>query len=436
MNKIRKAAATAITVAAVLFCGCDNGSSDAVSAVSSSIAHSSSAEQAFTVPNTNSFSSNDQSNDITYFGSRDISEISELYSKNNGGTITVETSGADYINKLSKKVSADASPDLCDKVDSTYPYQISMNLYEDLTDYIDTTSPQWADMTDVIEHYSFKGGRYFYPTMIKIMPQFLIYIKSTYIQCGNIPDPEMLWRNDNWTWQSFGEGASGIISSEASSADTLISGSGVFVDFLASSGVPLFSQNGSRFVNGLASENAVRVYELLSPYKIDHSSVISAEKEIQGSVFVSGDEKTLAKLRSTNLTVGVVPYPRDKNADKYYCKATAEGFLVPKGAKNIQGAASFINCSRIVDASVEHREKENKKLIQSGLLRSDVEWLESLRGSGKMTPLFVDENCFDSSVNADIRNLLIYDGDSWDEALSEYSVKIDGALESINAVIE
>lgn len=436
MNKLRKAAAAVIAAGAVLFCGCDNGSPSAASAVNSSIAHSSSAEPAFTVPNTNSFPSNDRSNDITYFGSRDISEISELYAKNNGGTITIETSGGDYINKLSEKVSADASPDLCDKVDSTYPYQISMNLYEDLTDYIDTSSPQWTDMTDVIEHYSFKGGRYFYPTSVKIMPRFLIYVKSTYIQCGNIPDPEMLWRNDDWTWKSFGEGASGVISSEASSADTLISGSGVFIDFLASSGIPLFSQSSGRFVNGLASENAGRVYELLSSYKINHSSTISAEKEIQSSVFVSGDEKTLAKLRKTNLTVGIVPYPRDENADKYYCKATAEGFLVPKGAKNIQSAASFINCSRIVDASVEHREKENKNLIQSGLLRSDVEWLESLRGSGKMTPLLVDEDCFDSSVNADIRSLLVYDGDSWDEALSEYSVTIDGVLESINAVIE
>lgn len=436
MNKIRKSGAAVLAALVVLLCGCDNQTFDDVSVANSSMVQSSSTEQAFTVPAANSFSPIDRSNEITYFGNCDISEASDLYTKNTGGTVSVETSSGDYINKLSEKISADASPDLCDKVDSTYPYHISRNLYEDLTDYIDTTSPQWTDMTDVIERYSFKGGRYFYPTTVNMMPQFLIYIKSTYIQCGNIPDPEMLWRNDEWTWNSFCEGADGVISSVASSADTLISGSGAFVDLLASSGVPLFSQNGGVFVNGLASENAERVYKLLSSYKINHSSVMSAEKEIQSSVFISGDEKTLADLRRTNLTVGVVPYPRDENADKYYCKATAEGFLVPKGAKNIQGAASFINCSRISDASVEHRENENKKLMQSGLLRSDVEWLESLRGSGKMTPLLVDEDCFDSTVNADIRGLLVYDGDSWEDALAKYSAGIDGALESINAVIE
>lgn len=428
--------ALAVLVLAALLCGCDNGSSAVSSAAGSGYASTSSAEQAFTVPATNSFSPPDESNEITYFGSKDISEITELFTKTTGGGVTVESSGGDYINKLFEKMNADNSPDLCDKVDSTYPYNISRNLYEDLTNYIDTTSPQWTDMTDVIERYSFKGGRYFYPTTLKIMPQFLIYVKSTFIQCGNIPDPEMLWRNNEWTWETFREGADGVIASEVGSADTLIAGSGAFVDLLSSTGAPLFSQSGGVFVNGLASENAARVYELLSSYKVKNTSVISTERDIQSAVFLSGDEKTLAELRKKSITVGVVPYPRDKNADRYYCKATAEGFLVPKGSKNIQGAASFINCSRIVDASVEHREKENKELMRSGLLRSDVEWLESLRSSGKMTPLLVDEDCFDDTVNANIRRLLAYDGNSWEDALAEYSAEIDGALQGINAVLE
>lgn len=435
MNVIRKAVAAVLAAAVLLCCGCDNGSDSAFSVLSSSKAQSTVSEVAFTVPKASS--SPEQSSDITYFGSKDISEISELYAKNSGGTVAIERAGSGYMDVLSEKISADASPDLCDKVDNTYPYLISMNLYEDLTNYIDTTSPQWTDMTDVIERYSFKGGRYFYPTTVKVMPQFLIYVKSTYIQCGNIPDPEMLWRNNEWTWKSFSYGANSIILSAASSADTLISGGNVFDNLLASSGVPIFSQSGGRFVNGLASENAGRVYDLLSPYKLNHSSAVSAEKDIQNAVFISGDENTLAKLRGTNLSVGVVPYPRDESADKYYCKAVTDGFLVPKGAKNIQSAASFINCSRIADASAEHREKINKKFTQSGLLRSDVEWLESLRGSAKMTPLLVDENCFDSAVNVDVRSLLTYDGGgSWNDALSEYSASIDNALESVNAVIE
>lgn len=435
MNSIRKTALAALA-AVVLLCGCDNVSHDVVSAASSSRTQSTSADAAFTLPENNSFSVIEQSNDITYFGSRDISEYAELYKKNNGGTVTVESAGGDYVNRLSEKIASDASPDLCDKVDSTYPYLISMNRYVDLTNYIDTSSPQWADMTDVIEYYSFKGGRYFYPTTVTKMPQFLIYIKSRFIQCGNIPDPEMLWRNNDWTWESFYGGANGVITNEAVNVDKLICGSGAFDNLLASSGVPLISQSGGVFVNGFSTENAARVYGKLANYRIDHSAAAYSENDIYGTVFISGDETTLAKLRSSGLAVGVVPYPRDENAEKYYCKTSAEGFLVPMGAKNILGAASFINCSRIVDASAEHREKKNRELMESGLLRSDVEWLEYLRGSSKMTPLLVDEDCFDSAVNADIRRLLTYGGDSWEDALNEYSAGIEGELDIINAVVE
>lgn len=434
MNMLRKAAAAFLLTTATLCCGCQNGSGDVSSDAGSSNPQSVFSDAAFTVPEP--VSTPVQSSVITYFGSKDISEFAELYKKTTGGTIVIESPTGNYTDLLSQKISSDASPDLCDKVDNTYPYLISQNLYEDLTNYIDTTAPQWADMTDSIEHYSFKGARYFYPTSVKAMPQFLIYVKSTYIQCGNLPDPEKLWLNNEWTWDTFRHGAAGIIESPASPANVLVSGGDIFSNFLSSTGVPIFSQVGSRFANGLTTDEAADVNELLSAYKINYTDSFNAADKIGDTVFISGDERMLAELRKTNLTVGAVPYPRYVGSDKYYCKAATEGFLVPKGAKNIQNAAIFINCSRIVDSSDEHREKVNSELTKIGLLRSDVEWLERLRSSTKMTPIPVDENCFDSDVNINIKRLLTYDGNSWTDALAEYLPPIDGAIEKINYVIE
>lgn len=431
---LRKAAAAVLLATATLCCGCQNGSGGVSSDADSSKPQSVFSDAAFTVPEP--VSTPEQSDVITYFGSKDISEFAELYKKTTGGTIVIETPTGNYTDLLSQKISSDASPDLCDKVDNTYPYLISQNLYEDLTNYIDTTAPQWADMTDSIEHYSFKGARYFYPTSVKVMPQFLIYVKSTYIQCGNLPDPEKLWLNNEWTWDTFRHGAAGIIDSPASTANVLVSGGDIFSNFLSSTGVPLFSQVGSRFANGLTTDEAADVNGLLSSYKMNYTAGINAADKIGDSVFISGDERTLAELRKTNLTVGAVPYPRYVGSDKYYCKAATEGFLVPKGAKNIQNAAIFINCSRIVNSSDEHREKVNSELTKIGLLRSDVEWLERLRNSTKMTPIPVDETCFDSEVNINIKRLLTYDGNSWSDALAEYLPPIDGAIEKINDVIE
>lgn len=436
MTVLRKLCLVLLCASVLLCCGCSGSSNGGVSATSSERSSSTVSEAAFSLPQ--NVSQPERSNEVTYFGSKDISSITELYSKQSGGTVKIEQAGgSNYIDVLSEKISADDSPDLCDKVDNTFPYLMSMNLYEDLTNYIDTTSPQWLEFTDIIERYSFKGGRYFYPTTVKVMPQFLIYVKTQYIQCGNLPDPEKQWLKNEWTWSEFEQGAAGILGSEFGSADVLVCGSGVFDNFLAASGKPLFLLNDNRFVNGLSTKNAKRVFEFLSAYDVRYTNNLNANDEIESAVFLSGDENTLAELRKTDLMIGVVPYPRDENADKYYCKAVAEGFLVPKGAKNIQSAASFINSSRIADASEEQQEKNDKKLVEIGLLRSDVEWLNSMRGSDMMTPILVDSNCFDNAANEAAYKILTYRGEgSWDEVLAENLPAIGRAIESINAIIE
>lgn len=435
----RSVGAALLCAAAALFGGCGNtlSDNDRASASSSVNAQASAlADAAFSVPEN---MPPEQSCEITYFGSADIGRAAELFAKNSGGTVISEKSGGNYLEELSEKISSDNSPDLCDKVDNTYPYLISMNLYEDLTNYIDITSPQWTELTDVIERYSFKGARYFYPSEITVMPQFLIYEKTNYVKYGNLTDPEKLWRTGEWTWDAFEQGAQTIISDPYGTADTLLCGAGVFDSFLASNGVQLFLYNGNRYQNGLTVENADNVRQFISPYKLTYADSFDAAKEMPHTVFLSGDEKTLAELRKSGLTVGAVPYPRSENADTYYCKAVSRGFLVPKGAKNIQSAASFINCSRIESVSEEHRAEANRRLIESGLLRSDVEWLENLRGSARITPLLMDENCFDNDTNRALREVLTYsdsDMEMWYEDLAEKSMIIEHAVDSINAVNE
>ncbi len=435
MNRFRKACITVLTAFMLLSSGC--GSSSVGSAVKDQSTaqkkpqNSTVSEAAFSVPK-NSFSVNNDS-EITYFGNQDITAAAELFSKNNGGTVITEKAGADYINKLSEKIFADNSPDLCDKVDNTCPYLISINMYEDIANCIDITAPQWENMADVIDAYSLKDSRYFYPTKLKVMPQFLIYLKNDFVVCGNLPDPEKLWLRGEWTWDAFEQGADGIIESPSSTADTLMRGDSIIANFMASIGMREFWYRDSYVGNQRASE----VNRILTSRYVEHSAITDPVSDAHKYVFLSGDESTLAQLRKAGLTVGIVPYPRnDKFTDEYYCQAVAEGFLVPKGAKNIQSAASFINCSRLSAMTEEQREKDDQKLVESGLLRSDVEWLNTLRSSDKMTPVCVDFNCLDEDTNEAVRGLFTYSDGSWDEALERYSPIIDSAVEKINAVVE
>lgn len=437
MKMFRKIGAALLGVSAMLCCGCGDRSNDSSGMVNSSKTQSTVSEAAFSVPQITS--QNVQTDKITYFGSRDISGTAKLFAENSGIQVEYERAGSDYINVLSEKISSDASPDLCDKSDNTFPYLISQNKYEDLTNYIDTTSPQWADITDYIDYYAFKGARYFYPTSVKLMPQFLMYDKMAYVLCDNTSDPEKLWMRGEWTWSAMKSGAEEIRRFGLGDIIYLAGGFNFTDNFIASSGSALFPKDESgRFVNGFGSGAVRKFSEFMDEtWQIKFNDDDSILLQMPYSIFLAGDEQTLAKLRKTSIMVGIVPFPVEDGADKYYCKAVTDGFLVPKGAKNIQSAASFINYSRIYETSEENIKENDKKLIDSGLLRSDVEWLQSLRSSDKMTPVLVDSNCFDDITNEAVQKLLTYSGEeSWDDILAENSPTIDNAIKRINAVIE
>ncbi len=441
MNWLRKAGAAAIAAAVLLGCGCGSASSGSVGAErnSSRIQQSTSSEAAFTVPQ-NSFST-ENSSEITYFGNQEIDAAAELFAKNNGGTVTVEKAGNDYINKLSEKISADNSPDLCDKVENTYPYLISINMYEDLSNYIDVTAPQWEDMADAIDIFEWNGARYFYPTKRTAMPYFLIYLKNDYVACGNASDPEKLWLRGEWTLTEMEKGAESVIASPMSTAERLLGGDGVIDSFIG-----MVGGGDWWYVNDLtqqpANKAAFNIIKDNGKYGIDFTSIADPVEDIKKYVFLSGNEATLAALRKAGLTVGIVPYPRyDQDPQAYpsdisNCMESIEGFLVPKGAKNIQGAASFINCSRISSASAEQQKKDDQKLIESGLLRSDVEWLNTLRSSDKIYPTYLETNIFDEDTNAAVQSLFTYKDGDWDDACSQYAPAIKSTIEKTFAAVE
>lgn len=434
MNTVRKFGTAILAAVMAVCCGCQNIDGNFGAEASSIEKSSSSTEAAFTVPQ--SISASDFAAEITYYGSRDISGAADLYAKNSGGSVRIIEPGSDYLGTLSEMILSDRSPDLCDKLDNTFPYLMSKNLYEDLTNYIDITSPQWAGYADVIEQYSFKGARYFYPTDIKVMPQFLIYVKPNFIQGGSFRDPEMQWLKDEWDWAELETSAMCVLNSGTTNADLMIYGKNVYDNFLAASGKKVFDHADGRFSCNLFGENSMRIYHFLTTYGSEVENDFDANNTVSRTVFLSGDEKDLAALRKSGLTVGAVPYPRCSD-DAYYSKAVSEGFLVPKGAVNIQSAASFINCSRLSSASDEAIEKRNKELISSGLLRSDVEWLNSLRSSDKMTPILIDVNCLDDETNSAVQKILsLEERLTWEEMVEQNFPISEAGLEKINKITE
>lgn len=444
MNIARKITAAVMLAGVLTVCGCSAESPRSGVLQNSAVTYSdeeSSAISAFEIP---MLASNTEPPCLTFLGTGEISTAALNTYANTVGLSTSETpvtivhvSDYQYESRLSELINSDESPDLTEKRENTFPFLMSKNIYEDLTSYMDAAAPQWEEFSSYIDHYSFKGAHYFYPTGITVSPQIMLYDKMRCVQF-NIPDPEKLYEKGEWTMDRLIDCAEQLDASLG--IDSYFYASGVAENILNSTGAALIEKDeNGKFVSRIGSRNYLDMRSFFSVYRCNQDDQRTDPLRTAMSMFMCTDERTLGELRtlSPSFNVGIVPFPQFDSDGTYYVRAVSEGFLVPKGAKNIRNAASFINCSRIAETSddgIKERRREMKKL---GLLQSDVEWMEFIRGGDY--ELVLDEGlCLDKDANAAIK--LIFS--SADEILLEGNAKpdyniaaIDADLERINAML-
>lgn len=336
---------------------------------------------------------------LTYLGRRDLkgSDALSLYKKTFAADYSEsETLIREYCSEyrladaLSEKISSDRSPDLTDKLPNSYPYLISKNYYEDLTKYLDRSAPQWEEYAPYIDYYSYGEHHFFYPETVTAAPRFLVYCKERFSTLG-ITDPEQLFYENKWTRTEFINAAKTFCGS--------MGGVGVYGDyitdgFISAAGETVFakSENGQLVCN-LNSEKITEVFDFLKnelSAKMNTENFTGYDKIINGrAAFLLVDEEGYEELLKIDSwkTYGAVPVPKSDESEIYYCAASCDGFLVPKGAKNVKGAACFINCGRIVA-----QQKENEET-------ADV--LGKMR-ENELIAVPEENYCFDEKTNAAI----------------------------------
>lgn len=336
---------------------------------------------------------------LTYLGRRDLkgSDALLLYKKTFAADYSEsETLIREYCSEyrladaLSEKISSDRSPDLTDKLPNSYPYLMSKNYYEDLTKYLDRSAPQWEEYAPYIDYYSYGENHFFYPETVTAAPRFLVYCKERFSLLG-ITDPEQLFYENKWTRTEFINSAKTFCGA--------MGGVGVYGDyitdgFISAAGETVFtkSENGQLVCN-LGGAKITEVFDFLKnelSEKMNTENFTGYDKIINGrAAFLLVDDEGYEELLKidSGKTYGAVPVPRSDESDIYYCAASCDGFLVPKGAKNVKGAACFINCGRIVARQNEAEETEDVL----GKMREN-----------ELTAVPEENYCFDEETNAAI----------------------------------
>ena len=320
---------------------------------------------------------------VKYLGYYDITvdqkgkqQVNVFESEKYGGKIEwISTSFGDaYFEKLAALISADDSPDLLTYEPQAFPYGVSKNMYEPLDDYLDIDDPLWADMRDVIDSYNYKGEHYFFPHRM-VTWYALEYNRKTIADAG-LADPYDLYKNGEWTWDAWrqlmldfcnlSDENIGFYATDATINAFVCTTGTVCVDYLP----------GGDVKNNLADANVTRAVEylaemgrngLLYPTSHPHGDWVSPQvfANVSDKILFLGLEPEWAYIAMTenvqnpsgveNDILGTVsdfafvPYPRDPKSDKYYQGSSCYGYMIPRGAKNIDGSVEFIMCNRLFE---------------------------------------------------------------------------------------
>lgn len=381
-------------------------------------------------------------------------------------------SGDAFREKLATLIASDDSPDITVGDALQYPGNVGKNLFEPLDNYIDSSSPLWIGMKDVIDIYEYQGNRYYYPH--RITTSFALNYSKKTIADNDLEDPYTLYKNGEWTWEKWRELMIKFCDADEGNmgfyaTDTILTG------LIATTGTPMIEvlPDGTINNNTLSPDvsRAMAFYEKLNRDGVMNGRELNdwvspelfaqncdkllflgmepewtytaATKQVQNPQGVEND------ILNTVSDFAFVPFPRDTQADKYYSAYNTYGFVVPKGAKNIKGTVDMINCFRVYDTDenviaqvrADHVSPEPVYFTSGkyeGMQKWEIVWGEQeydlwreMCDPEKFT--FVNEGGFGFGQefwnNYSILNNVAFEGESWTQLSAEINPVVESVLD-------
>lgn len=355
---------------------------------------------------------------------------------------------AERIDKLQVLISSGQSPDLVDREGESFPMLTSKNVYEDLTDYIDISEPQWSGYDRIISQYEWKGKHIYYPWHVSALPTYIFYSGARFEEYG-ITTPRELYDNGEWDWNTFRDTMKKFVDASSSDNEVYgIYGLSMVHALTASTGTPSVGITDGKLVNNLASPSVDRAATFLESLKRDGLTIAqdgywgdSTKPIITGNAcFLAAGQDSLKSLMRKNdeVQVGFVPFPKDPEADKYYTGIDAFGYLVPKGAKNIEAAATFINTARKSKIDPDFRAViDESRRVNDKWTDEQIEFMKSFEDIGSHDVVVELYGGLDSDTATTIDNMLIDagfhdDADTWTVIRETNMNVIDASIDSIN----
>ncbi|MBE6872196.1 MAG: extracellular solute-binding protein [Ruminococcaceae bacterium] len=341
---------------------------------------------------------------------------------------------------------ANESPDVCNF--GLPVAMINKGYFQPWEAIIDFDLGLWQGLKSSLENSWFNGHIYSVNYTNARWDNVCWYNKDLFEEYG-VKTPTEYYEEDNWTWDTFRDCARAMHTD--SDGDGIPEIYGCKIDnymFIASTGLDYITLNNDGTIsNNILDANIARGITYYVSM-IDEGIVYDGNDD--GDAFARGQValmsahcwvRTFFPEMLANGQVGIVPYPKDPQADKYYLAEGFNAFLCPTNAKDPMASAAYV-CTTRYDKLVATYDEEKIAETEAMTIQEQIEsigwpyemekWVFDELYKDKFTPVANVSEAFEIMINfsGDIwfRPLM---GEPWSAISEELAPKIDSHIEDI-----
>lgn len=319
------------------------------------------------------------------------------------------------------------------------------DMFVPVDDYIDFSSPLWADVKEVNDSLMWNDEHYIMCTEIT-SDCVIIYNRSTIDEMG-FEQPDKLYKEGKWTWDTFAD-----MLREFCDADEQRYGlDGWYFESAISktTGVPYIDMDNGKIINNMRNSAIERVQNFM--YSLNQSGCVMDKAAFEWKEhpeFIASGKELFYPCGLWTLycepsqwterfgeDAFFVPMPKDPESDKYYQPASLNGYVMVKGGDNPEGVVRFVESKRFTLLNDEIGQ------ISINQFKNDYGWSDEMIEMKNEAERLTKENpVFDfyKGVSSDVEALIdsgeygiraSLNGIPWSETL-------DSSYDTVNQLIE
>ncbi|MCL2037079.1 MAG: ABC transporter substrate-binding protein [Oscillospiraceae bacterium] len=293
----------------------------------------------------------------------------------------------DRYEALDRAIMGDKSPDMFQFEERYFPWGVHINYFETIDGVIDLSGPEWDATRDYIKLFEWGGKNYTPITEINNSNSLLFY-RNTIIAEQGFEDPYELWKKDEWDWDVFEDMVRQF--SDPTNNKYGIMGFGIDEAAILTTGIGIITIEDSKLKNNMFDAKIERATDLLKrlsdgnyryPYHTLSDFQLNPAAFRAGEVLFWQDGPWVYQERIKNWIepdkwedggdeIGIVPFPRDPMADKYYQRGKQDAMMLVAGSKNKDGYIAWNHCAAIANNDTKMDAEGRDKL------KKDYNWTE------------------------------------------------------------